>query len=137
MTTLDLSSVEVSWHALLSQLPTCGLTALRDALACDSSELVQGCTVEPLPVGDAFDSPPAAACALGYGAWKAWHLRTAREVDREFGNLVVRAQMAAGGRVVFLDALDFFDTGPRAVAFALVLKVAVAVLAQRAKAEVA
>jgi hypothetical protein len=135
MTTLD--TVEASWQALLSQLPTCGLTALRDALACDSSELVQGCTVEPLPVGDAFDSPAVAACALGYGAWKAWHLRTAREVDREFGNLVVRAQMAAGGQVVFLDALDFFDSSPRDVAVALVLKVAVAALAQRAQAEVA
>jgi hypothetical protein len=134
MTTDTLSPVEASWHALLSQLPTCGLTALRDALERDDPAIVQGATVQPCAVGAAGDFPPQAACAYAYGAWKAWRLATAHAVDAEFARLCVKADLEAGGEAAFCrHALNHYDESPRAVAFALVLKVAVAVLAQRAK----
>ncbi len=129
MTTL--APIEAAWHALLTQLPTSGLAALRDALACDSAELVQGATVQPHPSGEGGYSPPTAACGVGYGVWKAWNLRTAREVDYEFELLMVRAQYAAGVENGCVEALEWFDTAPRAEAFALVLRVAVLVLGER------
>ncbi len=128
-----LTTIESSWLALLRQLPTSGLTALRDALAADSAELVQGATVKPCP-REHGDAAPTAACALGYGMWKQFDIRTARQVDREFGSLCL---LARGDNDEMTAALNWFDEAPRAEAFALIGRLCGVVLAEREKESVA
>lgn len=113
-------------------MPTSGLRALHTALVEDSPQLIQGHTVDPLPVGEDMDRAPEACCPLGYAAWQAWGLRSVRQVDAEFAGICFRA-FRDGIPTDCQWALNWFDETPRDVAFPALAGVVARVLAERAK----
>ena len=81
-----------AWReGIAPELTRAELVALRDALAADAPELVQGRTTEPPAFPGALASPCERACLVGYAGWKGRGCHTVGQVEAFFRRTVVAA----------------------------------------------
>lgn len=78
----DLTPLAVrAWREQIAwRLPTTGLEHARHALQIGTHDIMQGITVGPLWGGGPATEAPKCACLLGYVLWKAFNLKTNKEV---------------------------------------------------------
>jgi hypothetical protein len=94
------------------------LLALKEALASDDPELIQGATSQPPPLMCVRDWPVEAACAVGFCGWAAvGEFATVGEVEEFFAKACREADERLGGPAECRWWLNFWDDTPRPEAF--------------------
>jgi hypothetical protein len=89
------------------------LEALRDAVASDTPELLQGHTTEPPGLTPNRHTPVCGACLIAFCGWRGEGLATVDEVEDFFARMCfeIDRRLGAGGECRWF--LDWFDATPR------------------------
>lgn len=95
------------------QLSLKSLIALRDALATDDPNLVQGATTIPPPLDCVQGWPAEGACGIGYCGWKGEQLHTVAEVEEFFARACFEADIRLDEPAACRWFLNWFDDTPR------------------------
>lgn len=95
------------------QFSTAALAAMRDALANDHPNLVQGATTIPAPLQPLADQPAECCCILGFAAWQVDGLGTVAQLEEEFSLMCFEADQAMGEPAACRYFLNWYDETPR------------------------
>lgn len=101
-------------HGIAPGLSVAALEALRKALETDDPRLVQGKTMEPVPLHCNYALPVQAACAIGYCGWHGNGYRTVAEVEEYFARTCAEVDQRLGEPAAVRYFLNWFDDIPRA-----------------------
>ena len=104
---------EVWREGLAPQIPTAGLTALRDALASDDPRLIQLSPTEPMALPRLEDWPCVAADAVGFAFWQALNLKSCGAVNAAWEEAMYQCSLLLGTAAACAPFLDFYDSTPR------------------------
>jgi hypothetical protein len=94
-------------------LSIAGLEALREGLATDDVQLLQGGTTTPPSSTCVRDRPVEGACVLGYSAWQGDGLETVGEVEEFFARICFEIDERLGEPAGCRWFLNWFDETPR------------------------
>lgn len=100
-------------NGLAKVLSRPALEALRDGLAKDDPNLVQGFTTTPPPLLCVLDWPVEAADALTYSGWKGEGLTTVGECEKYFARCCFEADQLLGEPAACRWFLNTYDDWPR------------------------
>jgi hypothetical protein len=100
-------------EGIAPQLSQADLSALRLALERDDPALIQGATVEPVPLPRYDDHPVESACLVAYIGWRSRNLQTVREVEEWFTQVCFQADKSLGEPAACRWLLNWFDDTPR------------------------
>jgi hypothetical protein len=98
---------------IVPSLPTEGLLALRDALACDDVRLVQGSTTVPPPLMSVQDWPLEAADAVAFCFWQGRELSTVGEAEEAWARVMFECDHRLGEPAACRHFLNAWDETPR------------------------
>jgi hypothetical protein len=100
-------------EGIAPQLSLADLGVLRLALERDDPALIQGATVEPIPLPRYDDHPVEGACLVAYIGWRSRELRTVRQVEEWFTQVCFQADKRLGEPAACRWLLNWFDDTPR------------------------
>jgi hypothetical protein len=110
-----LASWQKVWReGFAPQMPTAGLMALAQALRHDDPRLLQGATVQPLPLTCCRDWPVEGCCPVSFCGWEGEHLNTVERVVEFFARCCVETDKALGEPASCRYFLNWVDETPRA-----------------------
>lgn len=95
------------------QYSLAALLSLREGLATDAADLMQGATCSPPPLHCFHSCPVEGADAVTYGPWKGDGLDTVGEVEDRFAHLCQRADEVLGEPAGCRWFLNWADDTPR------------------------
>ena len=108
---------------LLPLLSGESLKALREALATDDPQLIQGGTTKPgLPLACVQDLEPEGACLIAYAGWKGNDLQTIGEVEEYFARVCYDMDYVLEEPAGCRPLLNWYDDSPRDVMRAELLR---------------
>jgi hypothetical protein len=119
-------------EGVVPQLSTASLQALRQGLAEDDPQLMQGATTTPPPLQCVQDWPVEAACVLAYCGWQGEALETVGQVEEFFARACFQTDQLMGEPAACRWFLNWYDDTPRAEMRRFLLEEVDLALAQRA-----
>jgi hypothetical protein len=109
-------------EGILPQLGRAGLLALREALADDAPQLLQGATTDPAPMPVCWDWDCQGACPLAFAVWQQHGARSVRAVEDDFAELCFACDRLMGEPAATRWFTTWWDETDRALAVPALLE---------------
>lgn len=122
-------------EGIAPQLSTPGLEALLEALKANDARLLQGQTVDPVPLTCNDLEKCEAACLVAYAGWIGDGLATVGDVDRFVERVANEADQRIGEERAIRYVMNFWDDAPRSTVLAAFIPEVEACLAERRQRE--